>query len=178
MKLWIPITIALAAAGGVTAFVTLEQQRDQAILQSAQAAIDDAQRIIDASTPDTIPPLAAQPIDPQAMQIARQAGNTPTRFCRALGQSIRSNADPEHKRAMLARASEEFATHAKFAQQAGIKNRRIQLGMNTCMATAAWGEPQRINYTASPSGTHEQWVYGADYLHFQNGILTSYSGSR
>jgi hypothetical protein len=40
------------------------------------------------------------------------------------------------------------------------------------------GRPERINTTVTAAGTHEQWVYGGDYVYLRNGIVTSFQTSR
>lgn len=38
---------------------------------------------------------------------------------------------------------------------------------------SSWGKPNKINRTTTSNGVREQWVYGGNYLYFQNGILTT-----
>lgn len=55
---------------------------------------------------------------------------------------------------------------------------RIGLGMTTDMVRISWGPPRDINRSVGAWGVHEQWVYGsypyAQYLYFENGVLTSW----
>jgi len=55
-----------------------------------------------------------------------------------------------------------------------IADQIIWLGMTSEQARLSWGRPTRINRTVGPWGVHEQWVYGTDYLYFEDGILTSW----
>ena len=54
----------------------------------------------------------------------------------------------------------------------------IWLGMSAEQARLSWGSPTTINRSVGSWGVHEQWVYrykySADYLYFQNGVLTSW----
>lgn len=142
------------------------------------ALIADTQRMIDAMTPDMIPPIDVKPIDPASAKRAKAIGDNTTKFCRALGKVLRTDKDPEYKRAMIARASDEFTSHLKFGQQYSIKEQRIEIGMTPCMAIAAWGQPERINQSVGSYGVHEQWVYPANYLYFDDGVLKSFQSQR
>ena len=142
------------------------------------ALIADTQRMIDAMAPDMIPPVNVKPIDAAATNRAKALGDNTTKFCRALGKALRTEKDPEYKRAMIARASDEFTSHLKFDQQSNIKEQRIQIGMTPCMAIASWGPPERINQSVGSYGVHEQWVYPANYLYFDDGTLKSFQSQR
>jgi hypothetical protein len=56
-----------------------------------------------------------------------------------------------------------------------ITEKAIILGMRKKDALAAWGEPKRKTETVTKAGISEQWVYDGTYLHFEDGILTSWS---
>ena len=51
---------------------------------------------------------------------------------------------------------------------------KIKIGMTKAMVKDSWGEPEDINRTVGSWGVHEQWVYGSNYLYFENGKLTSW----
>ena len=55
-----------------------------------------------------------------------------------------------------------------------IKKGKIRLGMTKEQVRLSWGQPNDINRSVGPWGIHEQWVYGSQYLYFENGILTSW----
>lgn len=55
-----------------------------------------------------------------------------------------------------------------------IKQEKIILGMTLNDVKLSWGEPDDINRSVGSWGVHEQWIYGAVYLYFKNGILTSF----
>src|SRR5260221_4234312 len=63
--------------------------------------------------------------------------------------------------------------HDKVAEKKGSPFR----GMTEKQAKLAWGEPDEINRTESPSGESQQWVYTGDslthsrHLYFANGLL-------
>ena len=44
--------------------------------------------------------------------------------------------------------------------------------------TSSVGSPTRINTTVTAAGTHEQWVYGGDYVYLTNDVVTSFQTSR
>lgn len=142
------------------------------------ALIADTQRMIDAMKPDMIPPIDVKPVDPAAAKRAKDVGDNTTKFCRALGKALRTDKDPEYKRAMIARASDDFATHTKFGQQSSIKKQQIEIGMTPCMAIAAWGPPEHINQSVGSYGVHEQWAYPANYLYFEDDVLKSFQSQR
>ena len=53
---------------------------------------------------------------------------------------------------------------------------KIRLGMTQEMVRASWGLPHRTKRSVSSLGVSEQWVYYSTYyLHFTNGILTSWT---
>lgn len=48
----------------------------------------------------------------------------------------------------------------------------IVLGMTSTQVLQAWGAPQSINRTVTPTGSDEQWVYGFNsYVYLTNGIV-------
>lgn len=55
-----------------------------------------------------------------------------------------------------------------------ILNHYFWIGMTKDMAIESLGQPSDINKSVGSWGVHEQWVYGEEYLYFENGILTSY----
>lgn len=55
-----------------------------------------------------------------------------------------------------------------------VAEKKIRVGMTTEQARASWGEPERINETVTANNRREQWIYGRQYIYFNNGILTSY----
>ena len=58
-----------------------------------------------------------------------------------------------------------------------INEQKIMMGMTMDQAAAAWGEPNDINNSTGPWGTHVQWVYGKShhsYLYFKNGRVSSW----
>ena len=55
---------------------------------------------------------------------------------------------------------------------------RYAIGMTEDMLVASLGNPSAINKTQTVDGSHEQWVYGDDYMYVDNGALTSFQTSR
>lgn len=54
-----------------------------------------------------------------------------------------------------------------------ISKQQISLGMTKEQVTLAIGSPDNVNTTTTVNGTRDQWVYGYDYIYFEDGILTS-----
>jgi hypothetical protein len=55
----------------------------------------------------------------------------------------------------------------------------VSIGMSEAKVLAScWGKPRKKNITEGVGGRHEQWVYGNNYLYFEDGILTSIQTSR
>jgi hypothetical protein len=61
-----------------------------------------------------------------------------------------------------------------WAYQQMLLEKRVQLGMSQHDVRLSWGEPQRINRSVGRWGVHDQWVYGQQYLYFENGKLRSW----
>jgi hypothetical protein len=54
----------------------------------------------------------------------------------------------------------------------------IAMGMSEDEVRASWGAPQHINETQLPRSRTAQWVYPANYVYFDDGIVTSWQSSR
>lgn len=52
--------------------------------------------------------------------------------------------------------------------------RKILFGMTREQVRASWGDPDDINRTVTRSRTREQWVYGSQYVYFDNGVVTAW----
>ena len=67
-------------------------------------------------------------------------------------------------------------------RQAKIAKRKqgVSVGMSQQdVLDSSWGRPERINQTVTGRGIREQWVYpGAQYLYFEDGVLTSIHSRR
>jgi acyl-CoA reductase-like NAD-dependent aldehyde dehydrogenase len=59
-----------------------------------------------------------------------------------------------------------------------IKAGRIRIGFTARQVRESVGGPDRINTTVTPAGTHEQWVYGDNYVYLTNGVVTAFQTSR
>ena len=55
-----------------------------------------------------------------------------------------------------------------------ISNGNIKVGMTKTQGRLSWGDPDQIHRTVVGNNVDEQWVYGNDYLYFENGILTGW----
>lgn len=59
-----------------------------------------------------------------------------------------------------------------------IQKNSLKIGMAPKYATLSWGKPEKINKTIGSFGVHEQWVYGNQYVYFENERLTSIQTSQ
>lgn len=75
----------------------------------------------------------------------------------------------------------QFRKAAKIKKETGWDNdvctlvlqRKIKIGMTKKMVVKSWGRPEDINRTTYAFGVHEQWVYGYNYVYFEDGIVTT-----
>jgi hypothetical protein len=51
---------------------------------------------------------------------------------------------------------------------------KIKLGMTREQVRAGWGEPDDIHKTVTAYAVHEQWVYGSQYVYFDDGVVTAW----
>lgn len=60
-----------------------------------------------------------------------------------------------------------------------VKEKKIQIGMPEAEVVKSWGRPQRVNTNTYATTERKQLVYGdGQYVHLQDGIVTSISQSR
>lgn len=69
--------------------------------------------------------------------------------------------------------AEETAAPIKQA----IEQQKIKIGMTPEQAILSWGKPKKINKSVGSWGVNEQWVYGDQYIYFENGKLSSFQSS-
>ncbi len=125
--------------------------------------------------PSFTPPAAPKPIPPE---ILRKASTIkPDELCHSLGNALR-NGKPILAEAIILRIGEQNPQDISNLDTDLIKKQQISIGINQCTTLASWGKPERNNRSVGPYGVHEQWVYPADYLYFENGILTSFQNQR
>lgn len=67
----------------------------------------------------------------------------------------------------------EFFKFEKKIQMAIIEC-KLLIGMSKEAVILSWGKPDDIHKTVGSWGVHEQWIYGSQYVYFENGILTSW----
>lgn len=94
--------------------------------------------------------------------------------CKEHGRHLRARTHDTPRAQVVAKAAAEYGfTRADIAV---ALNREPRLGMNPCVAMAAYGEPDTNNQSIGPWGKDEQYVYRARglYLYFRNQELTSY----
>jgi hypothetical protein len=93
------------------------------------------------------------------------------RQLRLEAESRRRHEREEARRDLLRRAI--ISTHGE-GVMSRLKGNETWIGMTTNMAEYAFGKPTEINRTVTSSSTHEQWVYPARYLYFDDGVLTAW----
>jgi len=76
-------------------------------------------------------------------------------------------------RAYTTKQADKYKTKFGHDNWERILKGKVKIGMTKEMCRLAWGEPNDINKTISSTQILEQWVYDANYLYFQNGILTT-----
>ncbi|MES2224201.1 MAG: hypothetical protein V4469_04695 [Patescibacteria group bacterium] len=54
-----------------------------------------------------------------------------------------------------------------------VSNKEIAIGMTAEQVRLSIGKPDKINTTTTANANHEQWVYGVDYVYFDEGIVTA-----
>ena len=94
------------------------------------------------------------------------------------GQESLDHASPDDKIANAAREAEEKQLFLRDAPKREAERKKIaktqgvSIGMTQeQVLESKWGRPQSKNRITSAGGTMEQWVYGGNYLYFENGIL-------
>ena len=96
-------------------------------------------------------------------------------FYRRLGQVFNISCNRAQQKIKVIKAHPEWSKEIILLILGG----KIRIGMDAEQVRASWGYPDDINSSVSVYGRREQWVYRigefrADYLYFENGILTSY----
>jgi hypothetical protein len=76
---------------------------------------------------------------------------------------------------MLHRKQKFLKDHPELSaeDQKSILAGQVSIGMTSDEVKASWGAPEHINKDIGSWGVHEQWIYGDQYLYFENGKLTS-----
>lgn len=85
------------------------------------------------------------------------------------------------KETTLARAkAEKEAAEAENIRKRQAKKEGVTIGMSQqAVLESSWGRPERVNRSVTQHGVHEQWAYpGYNYLHFEDGTLTSIHTSK
>lgn len=54
-----------------------------------------------------------------------------------------------------------------------IRNHSIKVGMNVIECLLSWGQPREKNNSIFEHSYTDQWIYANDYVHFENGKITS-----
>lgn len=69
-----------------------------------------------------------------------------------------------------------IAQHDSASQRVidAIVDGEIFLGMERKYLLISWGKPEDINKSVGSWGTHEQFVYGSQYVYVENGVVTSW----
>lgn len=85
----------------------------------------------------------------------------------ALLRTAMARAEADEAAVVEARRKEVIARQARGGVAAGMTRAQV--------LASSWGRPSSVNKTIRSNGNvHEQWVYGgANYLYFDNGVLTT-----
>lgn len=71
----------------------------------------------------------------------------------------------------------EFNPREKYRWNNGIweliNSGKVRVGMNKEQVKLSWGKPEKINKDIYQGSIHEQWIYGSQYLYFENDKLTA-----
>lgn len=90
--------------------------------------------------------------------------------------AAKAEAEREQKKAILRERAAEEAKQAQRAAsvKAAIQHGGIIPGMTGDECIQASGKPQFVKRTTNSDGTiTEKWIYGAGYVYFENGIVTT-----
>jgi hypothetical protein len=79
-------------------------------------------------------------------------------------ERIKANAQQER----MAELKKKYGSRAK-----DVMNGVIWIGASRDAVWDSWGQPDKINKTIGRYGTHEQWVYGDQYIYLDNGKVTT-----
>ena len=86
----------------------------------------------------------------------------------------------EHFASLAKQKAERDAAAAERARKKAAKKAGVSVGMSQQeVLESSWGRPERVNRRVTANGVHEQWAYsGYNYLHFEDGVLTSIHTSK
>jgi hypothetical protein len=112
----------------------------------------------------------------RAQQRINELRATPEIVREEAKKAERKRKEAEAKQAAKARLEEYVQANPEYRE--AILNKKVTLGMSTDDVIASWGKPDHVNTTVTASGKHEQWVYGDQYLYFEDGRITSWQSSR
>ncbi|MCR4346477.1 MAG: hypothetical protein NUV55_04620 [Sulfuricaulis sp.] len=54
-----------------------------------------------------------------------------------------------------------------------IKQKKVFIGMTAEQLILSWGKPEKVNRTITKNVTHEQWIYGNQYVYVENDKVTA-----
>jgi len=112
----------------------------------------------------------------RAQQRINELRATPEMVREQAKQAERKRKKAEAEQAAKAKLEEYVQAHPEFRE--AILAKKIGLGMSTDDVIAAWGKPDHVNTTVTAYGKHEQWVYGRQYIYFENGRVSSWQSSQ
>jgi hypothetical protein len=123
---------------------------------------------------DRVETVPAKPIqrDLRHEQESREGSDASGMTYEDIQRGIREQGANE-RRSLLKRFCKQHPGTSERAKQAIFK-RQIFVGMSSDEAEASWGAPERKHRSVGSWGIHEQWVYGNQYLYFEDGKLSSW----
>jgi hypothetical protein len=90
---------------------------------------------------------------------------------RTFGDCIAATGDRKTAAALRAKAAQIEAELARMEGRARKPDAQVGMTADQVRNETRWGGPNHINRTTTAAGVREQWVYGDNYLYFENGVL-------
>jgi hypothetical protein len=101
---------------------------------------------------------------------------TPEMIADAAKEAERKRKQAEAREAARRRLEEYVQAHPEYGKE--ILAHQVTPGMSQDDVVASWGKPEHVNTTITASGRHEQWVYGNQYVYFDDGRVSAVQSSR
>lgn len=111
----------------------------------------------------------------RAQERINQLRATPELIADAAKEAERKRKQAEAREAAKRRLEEYVQAHPEYRKE--ILDHQITLGMSQDDVIASWGKPEHVNTTVTAYGRHEQWVYGNQYVYFEDGRVSAVQSS-
>lgn len=112
----------------------------------------------------------------RAQERITQLRATPEMIADAAKEAERKRKQAEAREAAKRRLEEYVQAHPQYRTE--ILGHQITLGMSEEDVKASWGKPEHVNTTVTAYGRHDQWVYGNQYVYFEDGRVSAVQSSR